>query len=819
MKKLLVFLALSVSLLGTSQTTRLKEANNLYARLAYFLAAEAYEDVLDATKDSTLVSTKIADCYDRIENNEKAVLWYNFIQRTSVLNQHQLLRSAIVRRQVGDYDGSLKQLREYEQRFGSTDVTKKMILEHDRLEAFRFDDGTFSVTNQEQVNTDASEMGVSYYKDNLFFLSSSRKASSMSEQTYGRSGSKFYNIYLASKDDQGHLVSVQKFKNTVFHDGPIVYDSIHQVVYFTRNNYIHGKAATDDRRVMRLKIYRGKISDNKIVEEVELPFNSDQFSCGHPSIAADGRTLYFASDRPGGLGGSDIYRVSVDDDGTIGTPENLGAHVNTSLNEFFPSIHSGLGLLFFASEGHTGLGGLDVFYAEADPETGSFMGVKNLATPINSQADDFSFVLLDSTGFFTSNRRGGNGDDDVYRFSMKKPLARSVFVEGLLTDRQSGGTVPNATVSLFDDAGKLVATTQTDSNGRYFLPIDPAHMQGYKLVATKPNFVTVEQPLASAGQPVNGKVSQDLRIQRGLDNTQAADVLAIRLVVKDRATGEVISDAEVRMYDNVTRKEFLSAPTNANGFVYTPLEKNMYDLLSFQFLVDKKGYSPVRDLYRETYQKPGLIEIVEYLDQEKDVIGKDIAASLGIKNIYFDLDKYAIRPDAKKELDKIVRIMNEYPEMVIELGSHTDCRQSMAYNDFLSSKRAEASANYIRARITNPSRISGRGFGETRLVNDCGCEPTDVSTCTEAQHQLNRRTEFVVKKVGTRNPSAAVVVPTAEPQKKSVPASGNQEVYVVKPGETLYRVAQNTGVSVARLKELNGLKEDIIVSGQKLRLK
>lgn len=848
MKKLILFLSLFCAFQSYAQSARLKEANTLYARLSYFQASEAFEDVLDATKDSSLVSVKLADCYDRIENNEKAVIWYNYISRNSQLNQNQLLRSAVVRRQVGDYAGSLKQLKEYEAKYGSSDVTQKMILEHDLLEKMSVDNGAYTISNQENINSYASEMGASYFKDELFFVSSSIKSRYISDQTYGRTGSKFYNIYLATTDEKGDMNKLQQLKNTLYHDGPIIYDSINQVVYFTRNNFINGKKASDAQKVVRLKIYRGKIVENKIIDEVELAINSDQFSTGHPSISADGKTLYFASDRPGGFGGADIYRVSVSSDGSTGLPENLGAGINTSLNEFFPSFDNEREILFFSSEGHTGLGGLDIFYSELEKSSLKFLGCQNVGAPINSRFDDFSFFIMDTTGFFASNRSTGYGDDDIYRFSLIKPFAKSLILEGLITDINTSELVPNADVLLFDAENKLVGSTKSDSLGQYSFLLDPTVKSTYKISTGKPSYTGSDKQFSTINLPPNQlKIKEDLTLNKGNQPIIPSDMLAIRLIVKDRSTGKIIPNAKVRMYDNVSRTEFLNDSTNAEGFVYTALDKNMYDPLSFQFLVDKSGYSPSRDQYRSTYEKSEIIEVVEFLDQEKDAIGKDIAASLGIKNIYFDLDKYNIRPDAKKELDKIVRIMNEYPEMVIELGSHTDCRQTAQYNERLSANRAKASADYIKARISNPSRIYGKGYGETKLVNDCGCEPTNNSSCSEAEHQLNRRTEFIIKNVGVYKSETKIIngsndINMINPNSET-PNSTDEQVmsvnqndgssispkelnpmvtgsfYKVKKGETLYRVYVNTGVPVETLKELNQLSSNTIVPGQKLKLK
>ena len=194
------------------------------------------------------------------------------------------------------------------------------------------------------------------------------------------------------------------------------------------------------------------------------PFNNDEYSVGHPAVSADGKTLYFASDMPGGFGQSDIYKVAINTDGTFGEPENLGGDINTEGREFFPFVSSN-NTLYFSSDGHLGIGGLDVFAAKIDGN--SFGAVRNLGTPLNSNSDDFSFTFDEETkkGFVASNREGGKGSDDIYETTLLNPICDVDYVI-TVTDKETGAVLSNAKVVLADDKGNNVGTKMTDADGK-----------------------------------------------------------------------------------------------------------------------------------------------------------------------------------------------------------------------------------------------------------------------------------------------------------------------------------------------------------------
>ncbi|MFV8363684.1 OmpA family protein, partial [Flavobacterium sp. ZT3P35] len=379
----------------------------------------------------------------------------------------------------------------------------------------------------------------------------------------------------------------------------------------------------------------------KWVNVQELPFNSNEYSVAHPALSVDEKTLYFASDMPGTKGLSDLFKVSINANDTYGTPENLGLPINTESRETFPFISQD-NKMYFASDGHPGLGGLDVFVMDLSSKTPGIT-IENLGTPINSTQDDFSFVIdaENKKGFVTSNREGGLGSDDIYRFNKFPVLVCAQALQGVIKDQDTGLVLANAKVSLFDSNFNLIKESTTASSGDYTFEVECG--ETYYLRGEKPEYETKENKLVIA--KVSGVTQGPLALE--------------------------------------PRKKAIE-------------------------------------------------------------VGTDLAKTLDIPILYFDLDKSVIRKDAAFELEKVLAVLQEYPKMTIDIRSHTDCRQTVAYNQALSDRRAKATKAWLIKNGIAANRLTAKGYGESQLVNDCGCEPTNQSNCTEAQHQANRRSEFIV---------------------------------------------------------------------------
>lgn len=517
--------------------------------------------------------------------------------------------------------------------------------------------------------------------------------------------------------------------NTKFHEGPATFNKEQNMIVFTRNNYNNGVAKKGEGNVNRLKLFVAtKNSDQKWEKVTEFPYNSADYSVGHPTFAPDGKSIIFASNMPGGQGGTDLYRSTINN-GKWSKPENLGSEINTEGNELFPFIDE-QGILYFSSNGHPGLGGLDLFKVENGK-------IKHLSYPISSKKDDFGILVWSKgkKGFFSSNRDFGGFDDDLYMFTSNKIM----MLAGKVYDEFRKKILPNSKVVLRDSTGNVVGETTTDSSGAYVMEVEREN--SYLVKGSKSTFYDTTTSFNTIGYKEN-LIKQDLYLANNLN-------VMLRGLITDRETGRAIENVHVRVTEDKTGKDLIEVHTGSQGTFEKLMETlKLKDSLNLHIHLAREGYLAKSVPYNSTVLDT-VIRLHERLDiaMDKVKIGTDIGEILNLKPIYFNLAKWDIRSDAATELDKVVEIMLENPNMVIELGSHTDCRSSKAYNQSLSDKRAKSSAAYIVSKGIDQSRIYGKGYGESKPINQCECEGKRVVPCTEEEHQLNRRTEFIIIKM------------------------------------------------------------------------
>jgi len=655
----LIGLFLSFTVIG--QEKQVERADKYFEKLAYIDARETYIKVIENGYDSVEIYQKIADSYYFNADLKTAAKWYEKLFTKYAANNMEpeyLFR----------YSQSLKSIEEYERadeimmdfnNFSNLQEKRTKLFKKDRnyLDLIAMQSGRFKVKNLKNINSVGSDFGPSFYKDEVMVFASSRE-SGISKVVHEWDEAVFLDLFYTTRAGANSLSveGVEKFNrkiNTKLHESSPVFTKDGNTMYFTRNNYTKKRMQTDSDGTILLKLYKAeKLSNGQWGNVMELPFNSNNYSVAHPALSTDEKYLYFASNMPGTKGLSDLFVSEIQGDNTYGTPKNLGGVINTEGRETFPFI-SKSGKLFFASDGHIGLGGLDVFVAEPSKissSKASFNEPFNVGKPVNTPNDDFSFIIDESTkiGYFSSNRKGGKGKDDIYSLKQTKELISrcNQHLSGVITDADTREILPGAVITLFNSNMNKVATTTADEKAMYSLPIE--------------------------------------------------------------CSNEYIIRAQKDTYE--------------------PTEVNLV----------------TNNQFEQKYKKPlQLSKGAPILNNIATNVGDDLAKILQLKPIYFDLDKSFIRPDAEVELQKVIAAMKQYPKIEIDVRSHTDSRNTSDYNINLSNRRAKSTIAYILEKGgISGSRLTGRGYGEIELQNNCA----DGVKCSEEEHQQNRRSEFIIMK-------------------------------------------------------------------------
>jgi outer membrane protein OmpA-like peptidoglycan-associated protein/tetratricopeptide (TPR) repeat protein len=644
MKKQLLLCLAMISLCWSpsfAQKAKIASADKKYNSYAYVDAIQTYERLAAKGYQSAEMFEKLGNAYYFNSDFEKAAHWYDQLYQLSPeLEPEYYYRYAQSLKAIGKEKEAEAILNKFESKSTQDSRGKRLKNNTNYLNEIKANVGRYTIENA-GINSKYSDYG-SAIIDNKLVFASARDTGGVSQRIHTWTGEHFTNLYSANVDSELTPSTPTRYDanvNSRFHEATPVFTKDGNTMYFTRNNYLAGRKGKDANKVTLLKIYKATLINNRWTSVTELPFNSDNYSTAHPALSPDEQTLYFASDRPGSVGQSDLYKVSINANGTYGTPINLGKEINTEGRETFPFITKD-NQLYFASDGHPGLGGLDIFTAKINND-GSIGVLENDGAEVNSPKDDFGYYRdsANNKGFFTSNRDGGMGSDDIYKFNYKPSCKQSL--KGTITDNKTGELLAGTTVSLIDSQYKTIAETITDALGIYSFEVKCA--KNYSVRAVKKDYTPKEVKI----------------------NIPAT-------------TGETKLDIQ--------------------------LESSICQV----------------------------------------TIGDDLGKCFGIKMIYFDLDKSNIRKEAALDLAKILDVLTQNPTMKLDIRSHTDCRQTAKYNLALSERRAKSTIEWLVSKGIDKSRLTGKGYGESQLINDCGCEPTNQSNCTEEQHQLNRRSEFII---------------------------------------------------------------------------
>ena len=503
---------------GQKLTTKL--ADKSFEEFAFIEAIGLYEYAYEKDTTDNYLVKRLAESNRNIGNTEEVEKWLKKLidrhveQPEDIFNYSQALKSN------GRYFLAEQWLKEY------ADLRPedgRVNIQVSLLEYIKFlmrDSTNYEILNT-STNTIGSDMGPAFYKDRLVFSSTS--IGEKGGATYKWNELPYLKMYSAQIGPYGDLNSVQPFApklKTAYHDGPVSINSKKEVIYFTRNNYVKGKTSKSRDGVVNLKIFIGKKETDDWKLSGPFPYNSNEYSVGHPSIYKDGSVLYFASDMPGGYGKSDIY-FSVFSNGQWSKPFNLGPKINTEGNEFFPFI-SNDGVLYFASDGHGGLGGLDIYFSV--PERGVFSSIENMGYPVNSSKDDFG-LALDSTGvkgYFASNRPGGKGDDDLYFMKIKHI---PVIIRGVVKDRDTKDVLADAKISVINEAGNSIATSVTPIDGQFEFEVSKG--QQYTINVTKEFYTENEVVIVTASLRPNDEAFSEIFLEQKIeiDNSPAPKVM------------------------------------------------------------------------------------------------------------------------------------------------------------------------------------------------------------------------------------------------------------------------------------------------------
>lgn len=707
MKKLLVIIFVFSIQFINAQNQELSRAKKFFDRTYYSEAIILYERLAEE-KPSQEVIKNLADSYFYTNNLVKAQRYYRLLVKSynNNLDREYYFRYAQTLKATNSYDDANEVLKEYYTKSTNPEDISNFEKDLKTLENVSAIGKRFEIKNL-PINTPNSEFGAVEYKGNLIFAGVKLKPG-IFDKKFKWDNETYLNLVaiplqnINTADSTVHYFA--KELKTGMHESNAIFTKDGKTMYFTRNNSKNGRKKKDDKKVSNLQIFKAELVEGKWTNVTSLPFNSPNYSVEHPALSADEKVLYFASDMPGSLGSFDIYSVNVNK-GAFDTPKNLGPEINTSKREQFP-FASADDKLYFSSDGHLGYGSLDVFVSEINGNT--YSKPVNIGLPLNSNLDDFAFNINSETkeGYFASNREGGKGSDDIYKFKEIKDLIVEdckQFIAGIITDVDTKLALENATVILQDSENKTLNTITTSADGKF--SFTAACEASYKVSAFKEKYTNESVTLTL--DKTRDKVNDASLALRSLD--------AIKLEEKENA--EKKRKQELIIEEENKKKEALAA-----------IE-----------LKQKEKKAKEAEIVAAEVKKNEKVK--EILEKEKDVIRDKDRLIIKTDPIYFDYNLWYIRKESKVILGRVVELMNKYPGMVIEIGSHTDSRGNEKFNADLSQKRANSTREFIIQSGIDAKRVSAKGYGES--VPIIKCKPDEA--CSEEEHELNRRSEFVIK--------------------------------------------------------------------------
>lgn len=781
---------------ASAQRGKLKQARKLMDRKNYQGAIEIYLKILDRN-DVAEAKVNIAECYYILSNQHETEYWYGQVVLSPQAGELAMKRYAQALQQNGKCEKAKIWCNRYLE-LRPNDLSMQYLLkacDEATINNLRAYEGLYDVRHMKKLSSADDDFGPTYFKDQVVFTTN-RDAGIEWDVKDARTNKFFTELFVVDAtlvDPDSFVYKHSKPKryskklSSKYHDGPASFASDGSSVYFTRSSR-EGKA---DDGFIKLKIYKADAQGNDWGKPISLPFNSEEYNVCHPSLSEDQMELYFASDMPGGFGGMDLY-VSYLENGRWSPPINLGPTVNTEGDEVFPFIHSDK-TLYFASDGHLGLGGLDILFVKEEM-LGIWGEPRNMGFPVNTGSDDFSLIINPERthGYFASNREGGLGGDDLYSF-----VKLSIEVEILVFNKMDNVPLEGAEVYV---SCSPVENFSTNADGKMLieLAMDKACDFAAEKFGFKPNSIRKGTEGLKAGSKLFVQIPLDIEriyeiigtVKDEYENVAVPGALVTLVTSRggEKNSVDVMTDAEGK-YQFSDIQEGTECQIEVSKSGYTKVSTTFTtgeiggaeDVVTRDLLIHCAGGPnctdpPVNPKEIEPHCPGGTVvtsgdslihicpngdtSLITSLDKNTTYYENQPKGVKRLLNIYYDFNSAKLRKDAYPALDSLLAFLEDYPDAVIELSSHTDARGTKVYNKRLSKRRAESVIRFLRKQGIRKKRLKAKGRGEEVMVNNC----YDGEACSEAEHQENRRTEFHVisssgKRFDSQKPNKILVNP------------------------------------------------------------
>lgn len=700
---------------GFSQLKQ-RVADKHYSNLEYYKASGMYEELankfIKKGKGNVENIRRAAICNARIFRYNESLQFDQILYskyNSQDYTEADMLRYIHSLRITGQYDKASELTQVAKNRFSNNPTFARWSTHESKMANF-FADSSMNSTQLMPFNSDLGDFAPFQLNDELIFASKAQNRGFLVPR-YGWDNGFYLNLMKVEKEGEGWS-KPQVLKHNFYsraHDGPVSFTPDGNEMVLTRN--IMGKKKGKD--VMHLALYFStKDSEGNWSDLVAFEHNENGSNTGHATYTPDGSRIYFVSDREGGIGGTDLY-YSDRNGKSWSKPVLLGKHINTERDEMFPNVNVA-GMLYFASDGHFGLGGLDVFMVNPNMENAQ---PQNMGYPINTQADDFGLIAdsLGTSGYFSSNRT--DFVDRIYSWERRLP---KIMLEGtvyaIYTEHEP---VPEQLVNIIDHNSNETHSIVTDEAGHYEFPILPNH--SYTIQTRKEFFLLIHpENFSTDGLRNDTTIVKDLFLN--------PTTITVKLVVKEKGTKIPVPNAKLSVVRIDTGKDTVFQ-ANENGVGELTVDRHQ----SYWARASKKGYIDGESAFETGSQSGKVVE----LELELPKIKKN--EKFKLENIFYDLNKATLRPESMASLDKLAEFLLEN-NLKIELSAHTDSRGSDSYNMRLSQQRAQSCATYLISKGVPKYNIIAKGYGETQLVNRC----KNNVQCTEDEHQENRRTEVKI---------------------------------------------------------------------------